>query len=65
MWEGSNWLAHTVSHVLGLKSDQVCCGLETADGRQGKERSETVLLAESCQWALGEEACLISAVVGV
>lgn len=65
MWEGSNWLARTVSHVLGLKSEQVCCGLEPAHGRQGRERSETVLLAESCQWELGEEACLISAVVGV
>lgn len=34
-------------------------------GGQGKARSESVLLVESCQWELGEESCLISAVVGV
>lgn len=65
MWEGSYWFT-LGSFTLGLESDQVCCGLETVHGRQGKERrSETVLLAVSCQWELGEERRLISAVVGV
>lgn len=65
MWEGLYWFT-LGSFTLGLESDQVCCGLDTVHGRQGKERrSETVLLAESCQWELGEEQCLISAVVGV
>lgn len=65
MWEGSYWFT-LGNFTLGLESDQVCCGLSAVHGREGKERrSETVLLAEGCQWELGEEQCLISAVVGV
>lgn len=54
------------SFTPGFECDQVCSELDTVHGRQGKERrSETVLLAESCQWEPGEEQRLISAVVGV
>lgn len=65
MWENSYWFT-LASFTLGLESDQVCHGLDAVHGRHGKERSsETVLLAARCQWELGEEHCLISAMVGV